>query len=137
MKFMKESEIHKVRRYENLRFSNINFTTCHTQVYNNPKQRTNTWEEKHVVKNSIKMPADVVGYVYAAALAAGGLMGFIKKGSIASGAAGAVTGALAGLGAYQSSQDPRRYHLILTVAFVMTAVMGNRQVITSKKFCYD
>ena len=78
------------------------------------------------------MGADNVGYAYAAAVAAGGLIGFIKKGSVMSGAAGVIVGGLAGFGAYQTSQNPNNFYLSLGVSGLMTGVMGSRFVSSGK-----
>ena len=69
---------------------------------------------------------DYVGYLYAAAVATGGLMGYVKKGSLMSGLAGLAFGTLAGFGAYQTSQNPNNYYVSLGVSGVLTGVMGSR-----------
>ena len=74
------------------------------------------------------MGYDLVAFAYATALAAGGLFGLIKKGSMMSGLAGVGTGALMGYGAYQTSQNPNNYYLSLAVSGVMTGLMGSRYV---------
>lgn len=43
---------------------------------------------------------DIPGFIYASLVAAGGIMGFVKKGSVASLIAGGGSGVLAGWGAY-------------------------------------
>ena len=57
--------------------------------------------------------ADWIAYSYAAAVTAGGVMGYVKKGSIMSGIMGLTFGSLAGYGAYQTSEDPAKYYLRL------------------------
>ena len=57
--------------------------------------------------------ADWIAYSYSAAVAAGGIMGYVKKGSIVSGIMGLAFGSLAGFGAYQVSKDPSNYYLRL------------------------
>ena len=52
--------------------------------------------------------ADLIAYTYSAAVMAGGVMGYVRKGSIVSGIMGLAFGSLAGYGAYQVSQDPKR-----------------------------
>ncbi|KAI3355154.1 hypothetical protein L3Q82_018021, partial [Scortum barcoo] len=52
------------------------------------------------------MSVDWVGYGYAALVASGGVIGYVKAGSVPSLAAGLLFGGLAGFGAYQISNDP-------------------------------
>ena len=78
------------------------------------------------------MGADLIAYAYAAAVTAGGLIGYLKKGSVMSGAAGVIVGSLAGVGAYQTSQNPANYYLSLGVSGVMTGVMGSRFINSGK-----
>merc|ERR1711997_1007357 len=82
-------------------------------------------------KNLLKM-ADLVAYAYAAAVTAGGVMGYVKKGSIVSGMMGLAFGSLAGYGAYQTSKDPSNYYLSLGVSTVLTGVMGSRALNSGK-----
>uniref|UniRef100_A0A670ITB1 Transmembrane protein 14C n=1 Tax=Podarcis muralis TaxID=64176 RepID=A0A670ITB1_PODMU len=53
------------------------------------------------------MGLDWIGFGYAALVASGGMIGYAKAGSVPSLAAGLLFGSLAGLGAYQLSQDPK------------------------------
>ncbi len=76
--------------------------------------------------------ADIVSYAYAAAVAAGGLMGYVKKGSVVSGLMGLAFGSLAGFGAYQTSKDPSNYYLSLGVSTILTGVMGSRALNSGK-----
>ncbi|XP_042726238.1 uncharacterized protein LOC122179434 isoform X2 [Lagopus leucura] len=52
------------------------------------------------------MAVDWIGFGYAALVTSGGLIGYAKAGSVPSLAAGLLFGSLAGLGAYQLSQNP-------------------------------
>ncbi|TRY75332.1 hypothetical protein TCAL_01351 [Tigriopus californicus] len=72
------------------------------------------------------MTYDFVAIAYSLAVTAGGVLGYVKKGSLMSGMAGVVCGGLLGFGAYQTSQNPNNYYLSLGVAGVMTGVMGSR-----------
>ncbi|XP_077410961.1 transmembrane protein 14C isoform X2 [Vanacampus margaritifer] len=65
------------------------------------------------------MSVDWVGYGYAALVASGGVIGYVKAGSVPSLAAGLLFGGLAGVGAYQISNDP-------TTSGALTGVMGKR-----------
>ena len=62
--------------------------------------------------------ADWIAYSYAAAVTAGGVMGYVKKGSIMSGIMGLTFGSLAGYGAYQTSEDPAKYYLRLLESII-------------------
>lgn len=79
------------------------------------------------------MTYDFIAIAYSLAVTAGGVMGYVKKGSLMSGMAGVVCGGLLGIGAYQTSQNPNNYYLSLGVAGVMTGVMGSR-FLNSGKF---
>ncbi|CAL8400898.1 unnamed protein product [Gadus morhua 'NCC'] len=72
------------------------------------------------------MSVDWVGYGYAALVASGGVMGYVKAGSVPSLAAGLVFGGLAGLGAYQVSKDPTDIWISLATSGALTGVMGKR-----------
>ena len=76
--------------------------------------------------------ADWVAYAYSAAVAAGGLMGYVKKGSVASGLMGLTFGALAGYGAYQTSKDPSNFYVSLGVSTLLAGVMGQRAISSGK-----
>ncbi|XP_057178856.1 transmembrane protein 14C [Triplophysa rosa] len=72
------------------------------------------------------MAVDWTGYGYAALVASGGVVGYIKAGSVPSLAAGLLFGGLAGFGAYQISQDPRNIWVSLATSGTLAAVMGKR-----------
>uniref|UniRef100_A0A8D1QWG8 Transmembrane protein 14C n=1 Tax=Sus scrofa TaxID=9823 RepID=A0A8D1QWG8_PIG len=59
------------------------------------------------------VPLHWIGFGYAALVASGGIIGYAKAGSVPSLAAGLLFGGLAGLGAYQLSQDPRNIWVFL------------------------
>ncbi|XP_063408769.1 transmembrane protein 14C-like [Mytilus trossulus] len=69
---------------------------------------------------------DFVSIAYALTVTAGGLLGYIRAGSIPSLAAGVVCGGLMGVGAYQTSQDPKNIGLSLVTSALLTGVMGYR-----------
>ncbi|XP_053106277.1 transmembrane protein 14C-like [Hemicordylus capensis] len=79
------------------------------------------------------MSVDWVGYGYAALVASGGIVGYAKAGSVPSLAAGLLFGGLAGVGAYQQSQDAKNVWLSLIASGTLTAVMGMR-FYNSRKF---
>merc|ERR1712037_754560 len=79
-----------------------------------------------------KMSYDLISFAYAALVALGGIMGFVKKGSIMSAAMGVIAGSLAGFGAYQTSVNPNNYILSLLVSAGLTALMGYRFVNSGK-----
>uniref|UniRef100_A0AAZ3Q6G4 Transmembrane protein 14C n=1 Tax=Oncorhynchus tshawytscha TaxID=74940 RepID=A0AAZ3Q6G4_ONCTS len=61
---------------------------------------------------------DWAGYGYAALIASGGAMGYVK--------AGLLFGGLAGVGAYQISQDPKNIWVSLVTSGALAGVMGKR-----------
>ncbi|KAG1953758.1 transmembrane protein 14C [Pimephales promelas] len=74
----------------------------------------------------LMMAVDWAGYGYAALVASGGVIGYVKAGSVPSLAAGLLFGGLAGFGAYQTSQDPKNIWVSLAASGTLTAVMGKR-----------
>ncbi|XP_030385136.1 transmembrane protein 14 homolog [Scaptodrosophila lebanonensis] len=72
------------------------------------------------------MHNDWLGYLYAATVTAGGIMGYAKAGSIPSLSAGLAFGALLGYGAYLNSQDPPRPLLQLGTSLFLAGMMGAR-----------
>uniref|UniRef100_A0A4W5KMZ7 Transmembrane protein 14C n=1 Tax=Hucho hucho TaxID=62062 RepID=A0A4W5KMZ7_9TELE len=71
---------------------------------------------------------DWVGYGYAALIASGGVMGYVKVYycSVPSLAAGLLFGSLAGVGAYQISEDPKNIWVSLVTSGSLAGVMGKR-----------
>ncbi|XP_017886540.1 transmembrane protein 14 homolog [Ceratina calcarata] len=78
------------------------------------------------------MPADVLGYVYAAAVAAGGVLGYVKAQSIPSLGAGLAFGSVLGYGAYQTSEDPTNIRLSVAATLVLGGLMGVRYYSSGK-----
>ncbi|XP_055509444.1 transmembrane protein 14C-like [Leucoraja erinacea] len=76
---------------------------------------------------------DWPGFGYAALVAAGGLLGYVKAGSVPSLAAGLLFGTAAGIGAYQITQNPKNVWLSLVVSGTLTGIMGMR-FYNSRKF---
>ncbi|XP_050797628.1 transmembrane protein 14C-like isoform X1 [Gopherus flavomarginatus] len=72
------------------------------------------------------MGLDWIGFGYAALVTSGGIIGYAKAGSVPSLAAGLLFGSLAGLGAYQLSQNPKNVWLSLIASGTLTGVMGMR-----------
>ncbi|XP_035512773.1 transmembrane protein 14C isoform X1 [Morone saxatilis] len=79
------------------------------------------------------MSVDWVGYGYAALVASGGVIGYVKAGSVPSLAAGLLFGGLAGFGAYQISSDPKNVWVSLATSGALSGVMGKR-FYSSRKF---
>ncbi|XP_040574835.1 transmembrane protein 14C [Lepeophtheirus salmonis] len=75
---------------------------------------------------------DYYGFAYSAAVAFGGIMGFVKKGSIPSMAAGIVFGTAAAFGAYRFSSSPKNFHAALGVSTTLLGIMGHRFFKTQK-----
>jgi len=79
------------------------------------------------------MGVDYLSFGYAAAVAAGGVVGYVKAGSVPSLGAGLLFGTLLGFGAYQLSGDPNNYYLTLGTSSVLGGIMGMR-FLNSGKF---
>ncbi|XP_046386722.1 transmembrane protein 14C [Ischnura elegans] len=72
------------------------------------------------------MGLDLIGFGYAATIAAGGIMGYVKAGSVPSLGAGLLFGSILCAGAYLTSQNPNNYYLSLGTSAVLAGVMGSR-----------
>ncbi|XP_040209646.1 transmembrane protein 14C [Rana temporaria] len=72
------------------------------------------------------MGVEWFGFGYAALVATGGVIGYVKAGSVPSLAAGLLFGGLAGLGAYQMSHDSKNIILSLIASGSLAGVMGYR-----------
>lgn len=79
------------------------------------------------------MSVDIISYAYSASVAIGGIVGYIKAGSVSSLIAGFVFGVILTFGAYQSSQDPNNCYLTLGASIVLGGIMGSR-FLNSGKF---
>jgi len=75
---------------------------------------------------------DHLGYLYAFLIASGGIMGYVKAGSLMSLAMGLLFGSLAGLGAYRASVNTNQYVLGLLVSLAMLARFGQNFYQTGK-----
>ncbi|CAG5896436.1 unnamed protein product [Menidia menidia] len=76
---------------------------------------------------------DWIGFGYAALVSAGGVIGYLKAGSVTSLVAGLLFGFLAAVGAYLTSQNPKNVWLSLGTAGTLVVVMGLR-FLSSWKF---
>ncbi|KAK7863875.1 hypothetical protein R5R35_007209 [Gryllus longicercus] len=72
------------------------------------------------------MGVDIISFAYAATVAAGGIVGYVKAGSIPSLGAGLLFGSVLGYGAYQTSQNPENYGVLLGTSCVLGGLMGYR-----------
>nr|XP_045013812.1 transmembrane protein 14C-like [Jaculus jaculus] len=79
------------------------------------------------------VPLHYFGFGYAALVATGGITGYAKAASVPSLAAGLFFGSLAGLGAYQLSQDPSNVWAFLATSGTLAGIMG-MQFYNSGKF---
>ncbi|KAK2722981.1 transmembrane protein 14C-like [Artemia franciscana] len=77
---------------------------------------------------------DYLTYGYAALVAGGGIIGYVKAGSVPSLAMGLLFGSLLGLGAYQLSNNPNNYYLTMGASAVLGGVMGQKFFKTYKVF---
>ncbi|RWS27766.1 RNA polymerase II-associated factor 1-like isoform 1 [Leptotrombidium deliense] len=83
-------------------------------------------EEKTVKQKSNTMPLDILSACYAATVAAGGIIGYLKAGSIPSLMAGLTFGSVLGVGTYMTSNNPDNYHLTLGTSTALLGLMGYR-----------
>ncbi|KAH9523495.1 Transmembrane protein 14C [Bulinus truncatus] len=74
----------------------------------------------------MSLPLDLLAAAYAATLAAGGIVGYVKAESVPSLAMGLACGTLMMFGAFQMGQDPKNVTLSLVTSAVLTGVMGYR-----------
>ncbi|CAL1683355.1 unnamed protein product [Lasius platythorax] len=72
------------------------------------------------------MPIDIPAFAYAAAVAGGGILGYVKSSSIPSLAAGLLFGSILGYGAYQTSQDQTNVAVLLGTSTALGGLMGYR-----------
>ncbi|CAM4641458.1 transmembrane protein 14A isoform X1 [Lepidochelys kempii] len=72
------------------------------------------------------MAIDWIGFCYAAVVALGGVVGYTRKGSIVSLAAGLFFGLVSGYGAFCVTHDSRDVKISFFSAFILTIVMGMR-----------
>ncbi|XP_059146182.1 transmembrane protein 14C-like [Physella acuta] len=74
----------------------------------------------------MSFPLDLITAAYAATIAAGGIVGYVKAGSVPSLAMGVACGTLMMFGAFQMGQEPKNVTLSLVTSAVLTGVMGYR-----------
>ncbi|XP_069676461.1 transmembrane protein 14C [Periplaneta americana] len=72
------------------------------------------------------MPIDFLSFAYAATVATGGIVGYARAGSIPSLGAGLLFGSILCYGAYQSSQNPNNYMVLLGTSGTLAGLMGYR-----------
>ncbi|KAL2083857.1 hypothetical protein ACEWY4_019375 [Coilia grayii] len=72
------------------------------------------------------MGFELLGYGYAVLVTSGGVIGYIKAGSIASLFAGLLFGVSAWIGAYRLSQNSENFWVLLGTSGTLGAVMGVR-----------
>ncbi|XP_064101941.1 transmembrane protein 14C-like isoform X1 [Macrobrachium nipponense] len=78
------------------------------------------------------MGIDFISYGYATAVAFGGVIGYVKAGSVPSLGAGLLFGSVLGYGAYQLSENPSNYYLTLGTSTVLGGMMGMRYLNSGK-----
>ncbi|CAG9813225.1 unnamed protein product [Phaedon cochleariae] len=72
------------------------------------------------------MPVDIPGFIYAGMVAAGGVLGYYKAGSVPSLAAGLLFGGALAYGALEVSRDPANYSVQLATSSILAGIMGYR-----------
>ncbi|KAL8590440.1 hypothetical protein ACOMHN_011653 [Nucella lapillus] len=78
------------------------------------------------------MAIDWISFAYAATVSAGGIIGYVKAGSLPSMVMGLMFGALIGVGACKTSKDPKNFSMSLATAAGLAVVMGWRFVASGK-----
>ncbi|XP_064101942.1 transmembrane protein 14C-like isoform X2 [Macrobrachium nipponense] len=78
------------------------------------------------------MAIDYLSYCYAGIIVAGGVIGYVRKGSVPSLGAGLLFGSVLGYGAYQLSENPSNYYLTLGTSTVLGGMMGMRYLNSGK-----
>jgi len=69
---------------------------------------------------------DYFGFAYAIAIGAGGVIGYVKAGSLVSLGMGLLFGGLSAVGAYQISQNENNYTVLLCTSGFLALMMGYR-----------
>uniref|UniRef100_A0A1B6I392 Transmembrane protein 14C n=1 Tax=Homalodisca liturata TaxID=320908 RepID=A0A1B6I392_9HEMI len=72
------------------------------------------------------MELDYLSFVYAAFVLIGGIVGYVKAGSVISLLSGAGFGLALGFGGYQASQDPENVYTLLGVNAALAGLMSAR-----------
>ncbi|KAJ8923949.1 hypothetical protein NQ315_006725 [Exocentrus adspersus] len=72
------------------------------------------------------MTADIPGFIFAGAVAAGGIFGYYKARSVPSLAAGLLFGGVLAYGAQEVSKDPTNYSVQLVASSILALLMGYR-----------
>ncbi|XP_047370246.1 transmembrane protein 14C [Vespa velutina] len=78
------------------------------------------------------MPIDIPAFAYAATVAGGGILGYVKSHSIPSLAAGLIFGSALSYGAFQTSVDPTNVGVLLGTTTTLGGLMGYRFYNTGK-----
>ncbi|XP_015586593.1 transmembrane protein 14C [Cephus cinctus] len=78
------------------------------------------------------MPVDIAGFAYATAVGLGGILGYVKSNSVPSLGAGLLFGSVLAFGAYQTSQNPNNYRVLLGTSAVLGGLMSYRFYNTGK-----
>jgi len=78
------------------------------------------------------MTVDYIGFAYAATVAVGGVIGYLKAGSVPSLGAGVAFGAILAFGAYQVTTDCKKIYLSLGTSVVLGGLMSYRYYTTQK-----
>ncbi|CAH3148982.1 unnamed protein product [Porites evermanni] len=75
---------------------------------------------------------DLLSYGFSVIVALGGVIGYMKAGSIPSLAAGLTFGGISAAAAHQTSAHPRNLWVMLVTSLVLSGVMGTRFMKTGK-----
>lgn len=78
------------------------------------------------------MTVDYIGYIFAFCIAVGGIIGYVKAGSVPSIIAGSIFGVILIYGAYRASVDPYDVYVSLGATVILGIVMAARYYTTEK-----
>jgi len=121
-----EPEIFLIASAPSQQFDNQEGEEANDTLTGNRNPMSNTSPQFNNDIFGIPMPFDVISAGYATLVAAGGVIGYAKAGSIPSLAAGLIFGGILGFGAYQTSVNPNNYYVTYGTSTALAGMMGWR-----------